>query len=287
MNKRHRQSICGRIWVWFFGALVGSGILACQGQLVFMYGTTVAGGGGASDLVLINPADGSLVRTIGSVGYAVNGLEWNWADGKLYGSTSWNDPNFRSGLIEIDPVTGAGSPIGSGFGVEGTVVCITSDSLGRLFGWIEPAFDDLALIDTSTGLATRVGESGLDTGRLGLAFDGSDNLFLVNYDGSVYSLDPTTGSSTDLNYDLVTAHHGDFNPSDGYYYGIAESDSNSRTLVVADLTLTSGQVIRTPTSIDNLHAVTFAPVPEPSHAALVVGLLVLGSAMLQRRYSRH
>lgn len=251
-----------------------------------MYGTTVASGGWASELVLINPADGSLVRTIGAVGYAVNGLEWNWADGKLYGSTSINDSLFPSGLIEIDPVTGAGRPIGSGFGVGGPVVCITSDSLGRLFGWIEPNDDDLALIDTSTGLATRVGESGLGTAMLGLAFDGSDNLFLVNDGGPVYSIDPTTGSSTYL-YDIVTAHHGDFNPSDGYYYGIADTWSNPRTLVVADLTLTSGQVIRTSTSIDNLHAVTFAPVPEPSHAALVVGLLVLGSAMLRRRYSRH
>lgn len=259
--------------------------LGGQAQGVFMYGTTMGSSTTPSTLVQLDPTDGSLIQEIGSVGYAVNGLEW--ANGKLYGSTSYNDLKLPSGLIEIDPITGAGTPIGTGFAAgDLTVVCITSDSLGRLFGWIEPNSDDLALIDTDTGLASRVGESNLSTGTLGLAFDANDNLFLVNSDRQAYSINSSTGASTYLHELGTTAHHGDFNPIDGYYYGITDTFSTPRTIVVASLTTTEGRVIRYMNSIENLHAVTFAPVPEPADAALCAGLVTLGSVLIRRWFVR-
>ena len=67
-------------------------LLAAQAELI-MY-DTVGRGSGASTLVKLDPDTGALIQTIGSVGYTVNGLEW--ANGKLYASTSYNDANFLS-----------------------------------------------------------------------------------------------------------------------------------------------------------------------------------------------
>lgn len=62
-----------------------------------LFGTT-GSGGTISTLVELNSATGALLQTIGSVGYAVNGLTYDVATGKLWGATSLNDPNFM-GLI--------------------------------------------------------------------------------------------------------------------------------------------------------------------------------------------
>jgi hypothetical protein len=230
--------------------------------------------------VQLDPATGALINSIGSVGYAVNGLEY--AGGKLYGSTSFNDSSFPMGLIEINPLTGAGTPIGAGFGLGDPVVAITSDSGGQIFGWYEPNDDDLAAISTVTGFAAVVGDSGLGTANLGLAFDGADNLFLVNGGGDTYSIDPVTGGAVSL-YNLgATAHHGDFNPDDGLYYGIeGTAGFGSKNLVVASLTLGAGSVVDTLPTVDDLHAVTFV-VPEPAGMAFGFGVAALGFAGLRR-----
>ena len=270
-HLRSRLVACG---------LMAVGLAALPARAAIMYGTTVgSGGAGPSTLLQIDPSTGLVLNTIGSVGYAVNGLEY--AGGKLYGSTTANDPNFPSGLIEINPLTGAGTPIGTGFGsTDMVVVAITSNSSGTLYGWHEPNVDDLALIDPVTGLASWVGDSGLDTGALGLAFNGSGTLFLVNYDGPTYSVNPGTGAATFL-YNLdTTAHHGDFNPDNGLYYGLRRfpDQGDSQELVVANLG--TGTVLTLPTA--DLHAVTFVVVPEPGEVAMVFGIAALGFGGLRR-----
>ena len=252
--------------------------MAAQAQLI-MY-DTVGRGSGASTLVKLDPDTGALIQTIGSVGYTVNGLEW--ANGKLYASTSANDANFPSGLLEINTLTGQGTPIGTDFNAPDlAVVSITSNSSGQLYGWVEPGVDSLAIIDPVTGLATLLGDSDLSTWTLGLAFDANDNLFLVNGDGEVYSIDPANSAATYL-YDLTTmAHHGDFNPLNGRYYGINEETGIS--LIVADLGLSSGNVVATLPTVDNLHTITFAVVPEPAQATAIASLVLLGFVLLRRR----
>lgn len=259
--------------------LVAAGLAASQAHAATMYGT-LNNGSNPSVLVQLNPVTGALIQNIGPVGYVVNGLEY--AGGKLYGSTGITDPNFPAGLIEINPLTGAGTPIGTGFGLGGPVVAITSNSGGQLYGWLEPGSDDLAAISAVTGLASVVGDAGIGTGELGLAFDGANNLFLVNGGGGTHSINPVTGVAT-FRFDLfTTAHHGDFNPDDGLYYGIdAASGSATKNLVVASLTAGGGSVVTTIPTVDNLHTVTFV-VPEPAGMALGFGFAALGFAGLRR-----
>jgi hypothetical protein len=188
-----------------------------------------------STLVEIDPATGATLSTIGPVGYVVNGLEQDPTTGKLYGSTAAWDPNHH-GLIEINPTTGIGTPIGDpGWGLsalENYVNNITMDSEGRMFGWLEPE-DNLVSIDIASGVATRVGDPPLAEAFMhGLDFDNSDDLYLVHFEGATSTIDPETGVATFVGNLGTTAHHGDFHPSSDLYYGISgapQYDPQDRT----------------------------------------------------------
>lgn len=216
-----------------------------------------------STLVEIDPATGATMRTIGSVGYVVNGLEQDPTTGKLYGSTATWDPN-HNGLIEIDPVSGAGTPIGtSGWGLGDpphSINNITVDSEGQMFGWWDGP-DDLVAIDKASGVASEVGDCGLVTFMNGLDFDNTDVLYLVrDYEGPVFTVDPATGATTFTGSIGVAAHHGDFHPSSGLYYAISgaplPSANSPQTLLVADFS-TYTVTANLEALDDNIHAVTF------------------------------
>jgi hypothetical protein len=218
-----------------------------------------------STLVEIDPATGATLRTIGPVGYAVNGLDYDATTGKLYGSTSEWDPN-HSGLIEIDPNSGAGTPVGvDGWGLTYAYIAVnnvTVNSQGEMFAWWDGP-DGLVSIDKTSGVATLVGESGVATFTNGLAFDNADVLYLVNVDGPVYTVDPTTGAATYTGKIGTNAHHGDFDPSSNLYYGISGyPQSEPQALVVADLS-TNTVIASFDELDDDIHTVAFyQPAPK-------------------------
>lgn len=217
-----------------------------------LYGTTH----GASQLLELDPTTGALVRTIGPVGYRVNGLEWDGTARKLYATTSDGDLTFPNGLIEIDLATGAGTPIGTGAGMY--VNNPTVNSAGQLYAWSEDS-DDLVTLDKTTGVATVVGDSGVSTYEHGLAFDRSGDLYFVNGDGEVYTIDTTTGLATSVGNIGQRAHHGDFHPGTGRYWGIDETNDSAatpaRNLLVVDPD--TGDIVDTLPTADNLMAITF------------------------------
>jgi len=217
-----------------------------------LLGTTVGtGGSGPSVLVELNPTTGELVKTIGTVGYAVNGLEYDASRGKLFATTAAGDPNFPSGLLAIDMATGAGTTIGSGTGT--TTVNVTVNKAGKMYSWTEDS-DDLVSLSTTSGLATVVGDSGVDSYTHGLAFDNRDRLWLVNGDEQIYAIDLATGIGSATGSLGSTAHHGDFHPDTGKYWGI-DSTSNPRHFVVADID--AATITTTMAAMDDLHAITF------------------------------
>jgi hypothetical protein len=243
----------------FLAAIAAMAISACSsddeggGRAITLYGTTF----GNSELVQLDPSTGAYVRTIGAVGYRVNGLEYDHTTGKLYGTTSSNDPSFASGLIEIDLATGAGTEIGTGTGA--TIMNPTVNAAGEMYAWSEDS-DDLVRIDKVAGTAELVGESFLDTWEHGLAFDAQDRLIFVNGDGVIFQMDTTTGEATELASVNARMHHGDVHPGTGAYWGIDETNGTAdgpertlRTVNLATSTFTWGM----PTA-DNLFAITFA-----------------------------
>ena len=226
-------------------------------------------GTGTSSLYLINSIDGS-ATLIGDIGYRVRAIAYDFVTNKLYGITGGqrelphltNDTYIGgSQLIEICMITGHGTPIGTGTGVEND--CLTFNSYGTLFSLTGTPYNSTCTVDLKTGIATCIPYSGAFGSYPGLAFDNNDVLYLVvNYHGArVYMIDPTTGDNTDkgaisgLPYGL--AYHGDFNPLTGKYWGLDALDNQTfaRNLLVVDINnLTLNKTIPT---VDNLEAITF------------------------------
>lgn len=241
-----------------------------------------------STLVELDPATGNLLATIGDVGYAVNGMAYDATTGNLYATTTNWDPTFPNGLIIIDPVTAAATPVGTGAGQYVNVPAV--NAAGQLYGWTENG-DDPVLWNKAAGTITVIGSSGIASRLEGLDFDNTGTLYLVqdydwNSDGqSVYTISTTTGAATAVGA-LTTlpngyAHHGKFHPVTNLYYGIDAAGGrlgpprNLLVINVATLTL-----VNTIPTVDYLHTLVFLPgtfeaSPIPTLGTWGLGLLVL------------
>jgi hypothetical protein len=239
-----------------------------------------------STLVQIDPQTGALIRTIGPVGYTVNGLAWdctagNCKSGMLYATTALGDTHFH-GLITIDPNTGAGTPVDASvvnFGLDidpGTsgspIHSITVDTFGSIAGWYDEfgtgVTDTYVRIDKTSGIATESTNTGINTSQNGLSF--SDLNALWNIDSpkfisgvltqTAYLLNPLNGtalSSKQLS-PPTNAAIGDFNPIDNHYYGLNFDTSIpfSPTYIV-EINIRKGTVTTVGQTVDNLHTLAF------------------------------
>ena len=226
-----------------------------------LFGTTANGGtGGTSTLVELDPVTGALINTVGPVGYLVNGLDYDPVSGKLYATTSANDPVFKNGLLTIDMTSGAGTPIGSGnYPTYSSVNNIRADPSGTLF-----AFDGgstLLTVDPITGVATSVGSLGVTMYRSGGSFDAGGTFYFINDDsfGStsyIYTVDTSTGATTSTGNSFSgLAHHGDFHPDTGLYWGIDAGGAGTKNINVVDVS--TGTIDASLPSVDNLHTLAF------------------------------
>jgi DNA-binding beta-propeller fold protein YncE len=233
-----------------------------------------------STLVELDPATGALIQTIGAVGFTINGLTYDSTTGTLYGSA-----RSGGGLVTINMTTGAGTLVA---GVWNTVVSghqpvlLASNSAGQLYSWLDPSEDDLLLVNKVAGTASVVGESGIGTGTHGMAFDGSDTLYLFQ-SGDIYTVNTTTGAAKLVDSaGFNIAHHGDFQPSTGLYYGIDQTGGGAKNLVLINVGALS---VSTLTTIDDLHTLAFIDdvrgIPEPSTWALMAAGVAM--AALRRR----
>ena len=234
-----------------------------------------------STLVQIDPDTGALVRTIGPVGFTVNGLAWDMTTNKLYATTAVGDTSFH-GLITIDTNTGQGTPVNANvfnYGLNVTpgtlgspVHSITIDSNGDAVGWYDEfppplgVTDTFVTIDKSTGIATEFDNTGINTGQNGLAF--AKHNLLWNIDSpkvvggvvtqTAYLLDPSNGQPLDER-DVsppTPAALGDFNPVGNQYYGLKFTVFNPTTFLVV-IDLKKGTVTTLGQTVDDLHVIAF------------------------------
>lgn len=233
-----------------------------------------------STLVELDPWTGALLKTIGPIGFTVNGLAWDHVTKKLYATTAVGDTAFH-GLITIDPKTGIGTPVNPtvvNFGLEFTagtpespVHSITIDSLGNMVGWYDEfggPTDTFVRINKRTGRATEFPNTGIDTSQNGVSF--SDLNLLWNIDSprevngtltqTAYLLNPLNGKPllTKTLTPPTNAALGDFHPSSNLYYGLnflGGKGINPTSIVVVDLK--TGVVTGFTSTISDLHTIAF------------------------------
>jgi uncharacterized repeat protein (TIGR02543 family) len=216
---------------------------------VVLFGATHFSAHTTSWLYEISTTDGS-ATLIGDTGYALSGIAYDPVTKKLYGTTRGGNAQ----LIEISTATGAGTPVGAGTGWYLNVPAFNSS--GQLFAWTENG-DSLARMDAATGAITTTFPHSVETASTGLAFKNNNVLYLINYDAAVYTITTTTGVATLVGSISSMAHHGDFHPVTGQYWGIdaANHTTSTKNLLVIDIdTLTLENTIST---LDDLHMLAF------------------------------
>jgi hypothetical protein len=235
-----------------------------------------------STLVEIDPDTGALIRTIGPVGFTVNGLAWDEKTHTLYASTPPGDALFH-GLLTIDRETGAGTPVDASvvnFGLAGSspIHSITVDRAGQMVGWYDEFPPPVGITDTfvqinkRTGVATEFDNTGINTSQNGLSFDANNMLWNIDsprFAGgsttltqTAYLLNPLNGQP--LLSKLLTpptpAAIGDFNPDNGLYYGLNFDSSFpppfSPTFIVL-VDVGTGAVTTLGQTADDLHTLAF------------------------------
>ncbi|MGB7621133.1 MAG: hypothetical protein WBN92_02180, partial [Terriglobia bacterium] len=236
-----------------------------------------------STLVQIDPNTGALIKTIGPVGFTVNGLAWDGIFGKLYASTAIGDVTFH-GLITIDPRTGKGTPVNpsaTNFGLAGDpspIHGITIDILGRMVGWYDEFPPPIGITDTfvqinkHTGVATEFKDTGIDTANNGLSFSEFNILYNIDTprtqpDGTItqtaYILNPRDGKP--FCFKLLSpptpAALGDFNPDNDLYYGLnfdpTQPGPFKTTIEVVDLRKGTITPLGPASTVPDLHVITF------------------------------
>jgi hypothetical protein len=279
---------------WVTWSVLSLGLLAVpagRGEADFIYAADGQAGNPATNLYVINTANGSVVTTVGPIGFAVTGMAFDPATGVLYGVTAPRGTGTRE-LITINTATGAGTVVGP-LGVTIDEISFASD--GTLFAWSgRTSASSLFRINLNTGAATKVGDSGVvdfgvgfainqTTGQAFLANAGASGVLrTVNLTTGAVTPGPTltgapfpTGSIDAFAFDgstLLALNLDETGP------GGAGKAPSATFLVSIDPT--TGAVTTLGTSVPGLDALAFQPgaatVPEPSMLLLgVVGAIGL------------
>lgn len=248
-----------------------------------LYGTSKAGGP-LSDLYVVDSVTGT-TTLIGNIGYAVNGLEAY--DGRIWGTTSSNDPSFH-GLIEINPATGIGTQVGSGWPHD--IVEFAFDSIGNAYAFNESNGDILVTIDLIAGsYSDATNSSGISSYEHGIAFDLSDILYIVNSDENILTINTVTGVATITKSGHgFHAHHGDVNPDSGLYYGLGYSFGDKDKLRIVDLT--SGTLQSTVNLDRDLHTLAWTestPAISASAGGWLLSLCLIGFIGMRKKSGKY
>jgi hypothetical protein len=188
--------ILSKLVAW---SLLSLGLLAAaagRGDADFIYAADGQAGNPATNLYIINTADGNVATTVGSIGFAVTGMAFNPTTGVLYGVSAPKGTGTRQ-LITINTATGAGTAIGA-LGVTIDEISFAAD--GTLFGWSgRTSGSSLYRINLTTGAATQVSLSGLTDFGVGFAINQTTGqAFLANAgaSGVLRTVNLTTGAAT-------------------------------------------------------------------------------------------
>jgi hypothetical protein len=229
-----------------------------------LYAADGAGGNANCHLFILDPANGSVIRDVGSIGFAVTGMAFDPSTGILYGATGHQSPVSPDSIITIDPNSGAGTLIGPE--VSDAQLADITFAAGGLFGWGESS-DDLYSVDPATAQTTKVGESGLSTRGSGISANSADVLYYAGDDsnGLLRTIDRTTGTQSG-SVDMSNAPFDNpvpalaFNPED-LLFGAVGPVRGGPDMNLTTINTSTGVVTDVGPTINFLDALAFGPAP--------------------------
>jgi hypothetical protein len=253
-------------------ALGTLGLTATRADAQTLYGATSSGHG---ELYTLNPATGGVIQDIGAlndaaaINYSVSGLAFNPITGVLYGATGGVSGHS---LLMINPVNGLVTVVGSFNAGTATMTDLAFDSSGKLYGISSSGGANLYTINTATGQATLIGNSGAAfTEGGGLAISGGV-FYGAPMPGEYGTYNPITGVYTHIATPATPAGGGSyaalaFNGSTLYGDNLIAGAAGGATHLVT-IDPTTGTVTDIGLSVTHLDAIAFSIVPEPGAIAL-------------------
>lgn len=239
--------------------LLAAGPAAAQAPILY---ATDGRSCAASTLYQIDPADGSVLATIGPTGVSgLTGLAAHPVTGVLYAiSTGGNGctPN----LYTLDRDTGGATLVGP-LGVPGGKPDMTFNAAGVLYTF-STDLGTIGTVDLTTGAMTVIGETGVSPWDIGLTFtlDGT----LVMRDGeTVYTVNTTTGAATTVAPQQLPTDDGNMlttHPLTGVIYqGDADYEVNEFRLYTLNPTNGAMTLLGGEPGYTGICAIAFAAAP--------------------------
>lgn len=239
----------------------------------------------SSTLYELNPADGSIISTIGSTGVSgMTALASHPSTGVMYGITTGGGGCTNS-LYTVDLASGAATLVGS-LGVAGGKPDAAFRSDGVLFTYSTADYF-LYTVDLATGAASPVGDTGVSAWDISLTFDGAT---LVMTDGAtVYTVNTSTGLATSgpgLGLSVDDSNMSTTDLQTGQVY-LGDRDGSSQGFLYTLDSTTGNMVLLGTNTIGRMSAIEFAadggsptpvdttPVPTMSTYGLVLTMLGL------------
>jgi DNA-binding beta-propeller fold protein YncE len=268
---------------------VGTNAIANLAALAFrplalprLYGADGAGGN-PSTLYRLDPRNGSVLETVGPIGFnEVVGLAFHPVTNTLYGVS-----NSGSGqLLKISVSNGAGTPVGGPIGSTTQIPDLAFAPSGQLYGWDEPNNHNLLKIDLTTGAPTTVGTCGFVTHQTGLGIDFT-GLVRMKAGIDLYPVNRLTGvCGPPISLAAGTLHNALAYAPGGILYSLERQTTGVTELFTIDPE--TGDV--NPVGSNPIaHLAALAFVPEPSkYGMLLAGIaaLVVLAGWRHRRVSR-